>query len=233
MAPDHPPFRFWLRRSAAGGNRCALRFEVFDGLGVLRVARPGVLVDPPARESGYEAELTLTQVRSSRFLHLSAADRRHQLYFLSRVADELVLPLEPEIWVELRAAVDRGARHLLLHALEGASRGELWPSSPERASAAADPVRRVDILPSSALAKPGERAERQEGARAGPGRAPPPPPERAPPTSLVRYLRRELAEARAENRVLLARVKTLEGRLAALEALPEPAEAERAAPLRD
>ena len=56
MPVESPPFRIWLRRMSSLERTFALRFEAFEGKGVLRVARPGVLVDPPARVSGYESD---------------------------------------------------------------------------------------------------------------------------------------------------------------------------------
>src|SRR5688572_17914471 len=63
-------FRVWLRRRDSDDAPFALKFEVRGGKGVLRVARPGVLIDPPARPSGQEERLTSAQVRQSRFLHV-------------------------------------------------------------------------------------------------------------------------------------------------------------------
>lgn len=226
---ESPSFRFWLRRSSSSGQLYALRFEVFDGRGVLRVARPGVLVDPPARESGYEGELTLAQVRSSRFLHVSNVDRRRQLHFLSRIPDDLGALLGDEGWVELQPVVDRGAHHLLLPTLAepiGLS-GSTEEPPPILVSG---PVESVPSLPPSALTPLAEedalwgggRAERREESGAAD------PAETTPPTSLLRYLRRQLSEVRRENAVLQARVSWLERRLASVDALPMAMDADTA-----
>ena len=88
MPVESPPFRIWLRRMSSLERTFALRFEAFEGKGVLRVARPGVLVDPPARVSGYESDITAQNVRASRFLHVSGTARRRDTWFLSRLSDE-------------------------------------------------------------------------------------------------------------------------------------------------
>lgn len=228
MAPDSPSFRFWLRRSSSSGNLYALRFEVFDGRGVLRVARPGVLVDPPARESGYEADLTLTQVRSSRFLHVSDLERRRQIYFLSRIPEELPDQFAGESWVELAAVVDRGAHHLLLGGADGAAPREPRPAV--RRAGGGRAVQEFPSLPPSALV-PLSDDEGWTGERGRPSARKAPPSsvtfdESGPPTSLIRYLRRQLSDARRENAALLARIAWLEARLTPPELEPLGAEIE-------
>lgn len=101
-------FRFWVRRSPGEDPTFSVRFEVRHGKGLLRVARPGVLVDPPARQSGYEERLTPAQVRASRFLHVWDSGRKRQGYVLSRLTDEVLVELEPERWVELSVETDGG-----------------------------------------------------------------------------------------------------------------------------
>lgn len=207
LAPDSPPFRFWLRRTGASEPTYALRFEVVDGKGVLRVARPGVLVDPPARDSGSELDLTLAQVRASRFLHVSALDRRRQLYFLSRVPEELAGRLKAGAWVELGAAVDRGAHYLLLDPPDEPLEGHVGP--PDTPSTPDPPPQAMDIpaLPPESLTP---LADPNADSWA----------EIPPPTSLIRYLRRQLSEARRENAALLARIASLERRLAQARSAP-------------
>lgn len=114
MPAESPAFRIWLRRTSSPDRTFALRFEAFEGKGVLRVARPGVLVDPPARVSGYEADINGASVRASRFLHVSGALRRRETWFMSRLSDEQLEGLAPDTWAELSPTVDRGAHHLLL-----------------------------------------------------------------------------------------------------------------------
>ena len=118
MPVESPPFRIWLRRMSSLERTFALRFEAFEGKGVLRVARPGVLVDPPARVSGYESDITAQNVRSSRFLHVSGTARRRDTWFLSRLSDEQLNGLQRDTWAELSPVVDRGAHHLLLVEVE-------------------------------------------------------------------------------------------------------------------
>ncbi|MCK6523813.1 DUF4763 domain-containing protein [Myxococcota bacterium] len=103
-----PRFRFWVRRSPGEGAVYAIRFEVEGGKGLLRVARPGVLVDPPARESGFEERLTSAQVRASRFLHVWDSGRKRQGYVLSRLTDPVLGGLPPATWEELHVVSDGG-----------------------------------------------------------------------------------------------------------------------------
>ena len=110
---DAPRFRFWLRRSPGEDPTFSVRFEVRQGKGLLRVARPGVLVDPPARQSGYEERLTAAQVRASRFLHVWDAGRRRQGFVLSRLSDEILSDLARERWVEMGLESDGGFCWLL------------------------------------------------------------------------------------------------------------------------
>jgi hypothetical protein len=105
---EAPRFRFWVRRSPGEDPTFSVRFEVRKGKGLLRVARPGVLVDPPARQSGYEERLSAAQVRASRFLHVWDAGRKRQGYVLSRLSDDLLLGLPQERWVELSIESDGG-----------------------------------------------------------------------------------------------------------------------------
>lgn len=103
-----PHFRFWVRKGPGGDPTYSIRFEVRKGKGLLRVARPGVLVDPPARQSGYEERLTPAQVRASRFLHVWDAGRKRQGHVLSRLTDEVLAALEVERWSELGIESDGG-----------------------------------------------------------------------------------------------------------------------------
>ncbi|MCB9758616.1 MAG: hypothetical protein H6739_02125 [Alphaproteobacteria bacterium] len=106
---DSPPqFHFWVRRSHGEGAVYSIRFEVEDGKGLLRVARPGVLVDPPARESGYEERLTPAQVRASRFLHVWDGGRKRQGYVLSRLTDDVLGELPRGVWEQMQIISDGG-----------------------------------------------------------------------------------------------------------------------------
>ena len=110
---DAPRFRFWVRRSPGEDPTFSVRFEVRQGKGLLRVARPGVLVDPPARQSGYEERLTAAQVRASRFLHVWDAGRKRQGYVLSRLSDDVLADLAEERWAEMGIESDGGFCWLL------------------------------------------------------------------------------------------------------------------------
>lgn len=103
-----PRFHFWIRRSKGDGAVYSIRFEVEDGRGLLRVARPGVLVDPPAREHGVEEKLTSAQVRASRFLHVWQNGRKRQGYVLSRLGDDVLSSFPPDSWEPLRVVSDSG-----------------------------------------------------------------------------------------------------------------------------
>jgi hypothetical protein len=93
----------WIRRETDSEGPFSIRFEVEEGKGLLRVARPGVLIDPPARPSGAESRLTGAQLRASRFLHVWDSGRSRQGYTLTRM-DEPSLERAPgDRWVELLA----------------------------------------------------------------------------------------------------------------------------------
>lgn len=231
-----------------GESGCALRFEVFEGRGVLRAARPGVLADPPARVSGYEADLSMAQVRASRFLHVSNYGRRRQTWFLSRIADEVADRVEADAWHELTPISDRGALHLLLLSPEeiAALPRELAPP------ASLPPMRIGPLVPIPDLAReeaeiltlPPSLLQPIDDAPAAPPSPPPATaverPAAAPepsagmgPTGLVRHLRRQLATERLARQELAARVVSLERRLRALDPLatsnPQDADGEHAA----
>lgn len=220
MTPDVPPFRFWIRRSPGSDGTYALRYEVFDGKGVLRVSRPGRLVDPPARGSGYEPDLTPAGVRGSQFVHLSASGNRRQTWFLSRVTEPLLTALHPGAWLELVPMADMGAPHLVVQQVPE-------PHGPALAAPAPSPsgLQNIPTLPPEALSPlPAEPAPRRGRRAASPPYVPEDPTSRA----LVRHLRRQLAEARLQNDVLEGRVRELERKLALGDYFPEPIEAEAA-----
>lgn len=100
-AANSPRFRVWIRRETESEGPFSIRFVVEDGKGLLRVSRPGVLIDPPARPSGAESRLTGAQLRASRFLHVWDSGRSRQGYTLTRM-DEPSLDRAPDDrWVEL------------------------------------------------------------------------------------------------------------------------------------
>lgn len=94
-------FRVWVRRALDASSVFGLRFEVGDGKGTLRVTRPGVLIDPPARQAGSETALTGAQVRASRFIHARDAGRGRVAYGFSRLDDASLERLPLDRWVEL------------------------------------------------------------------------------------------------------------------------------------
>jgi hypothetical protein len=113
-------FRVWIRRRNEASGAFAIRFEVPDGKGILRVARPGVLVDPPARPSGFEERLTAAQVRASRFLHVWDGGRHRQGHLLARLEESALDRLPLDRWVELRPGMEGSTALLVLPAEAGA-----------------------------------------------------------------------------------------------------------------
>ena len=107
-------FQVWVRRSGDPANGFSLRFEVREGKGILRVARPGVLVDPPARPSGHEERLTATQVRASRFLHVWDGGRFRQSHLLVKLEEPALDLLPAERWVELVPSSEANSAVLVL-----------------------------------------------------------------------------------------------------------------------
>jgi len=103
------PFDVWVRRSDTGSAGCAIRFEVTEGKGVLRVARPGVLIVPPARVHGFEDHLTPDQLRSSQFLHIPRPGARRSTWTLSRIDDDSLALLDTDVWYALQPAAGGGA----------------------------------------------------------------------------------------------------------------------------
>ena len=114
MSDAEPSFQFWIRRLDVGDWPYALRFEVNEGKGVLRVARPGVVIDPPARARGFEDSLAGEQLRASRFLHVWDGGRKRQGYVLSKLDDEQLEHLDTDVWHELAVSRDGGFRYLRL-----------------------------------------------------------------------------------------------------------------------
>ena len=188
-----------------------------------------MLVDPPARVSGYEADLTPAGVRASRFMHVSNYGRRRQTWFLTRITDEGVDRLDAEAWHELTPVSDRGALHLLLLSPEErqslpsegtpprAPSAPPEPAAPEGVRSAPLPEAASRPLPPVILAPPAAPVSVPPGGTAplAPTEAPS-LPEGVPQTGLVRHLRRQLASERLSRKGLEARVVTLERRLVAL-----------------
>lgn len=141
-------FRVWLRRRAEPGAPYSVRFEVTDGKGILRVARPGVLVDPPARPFGFEERLSAAQVRASRFLHVWDGGRYRQGYMLARLEEGRMDALPVDRWIQLETSNFGVNSALLLPSVIGPTTGEVddeptWPrrdASLEAALAAPPPA---------------------------------------------------------------------------------------------
>ncbi|MES2637844.1 MAG: hypothetical protein V4850_00110 [Myxococcota bacterium] len=105
--------RLWIRRTAEPQGPYAIRFEVVDGKGILRVVRPGVLVDPPARPTGFEERLTAAQVNATRFLHVWDGGRRRQAHALTRLTQTQLETMPAERWFGLEF-VTEGALDVLV-----------------------------------------------------------------------------------------------------------------------
>jgi len=129
---EHHRFRVWVRRRGDAQGPYALRFEVAEGKGILRVARPGVLVDPPARPAGIEERLTAAQVRASRFLHVWEAGRHRQGHLFARLDETGLEALPADRWIELVSATEGTTALLKLPAEIGPDSGIIddeptWP----------------------------------------------------------------------------------------------------------
>jgi hypothetical protein len=96
------PLRAWVRRASPATLTWAFRYEVEEGRAVLRVARPGVLIVPPARSRGHEDQLSADQLRASVLLYVPNGPGARRSCSLSRLDDRFLLELEPEVWTELR-----------------------------------------------------------------------------------------------------------------------------------
>ncbi len=210
---EAPRFRFWVRRSPGEDPTFSVRFEVRKGKGLLRVARPGVLVDPPARQSGYEERLTAAQVRASRFLHVWDAGRKRQGYVLSRLSDELLLGLPQERWVELSVESDGGFCWLV-------PRGDVLVETEAAVEFDDEPTRAIDEE-LDALSEVEVEFEDSDDPSSNLDATMPlqtMDPSIAPfgkSTTLVRHMRREQVRAAETIRLLEARVSDLEHKLEA------------------
>jgi len=172
-----PRFRVAVRRLEPPEGPFAVRFEVREGKGVLRLARAGVLIDPPARSSAEEAGITLGQLRSSRFLHLWDGGRARLAHSLARIDAVALSSLPLQEWVELEGLVEGGAAYLVLPSLVPVEE-EVEVIADEPTS----PQRMLDELRSQIeAAMAGEEGAGDEARTAPPRREPPPRKEpRAP-----------------------------------------------------
>jgi hypothetical protein len=118
-------FRVWVRRLDVPEAPFAVRFEVRGGKGILRVARPGVLIDPPARAAGVEERLTAPQLRASRFLHVRDGGRERRAHSLSRCEEGVLEALPAGEWTELEAVLDGPNAFLALPRADAEEAGEI------------------------------------------------------------------------------------------------------------
>jgi hypothetical protein len=123
-----PNFRFWIKRSEDASAPYSLRFEVENGKGLLRVAHPDVLLDPPASINGWQEGLSSEVVRASRFLLVSAGGRNRKGYFLAALGDPFLDRLPLGEWVELGARV-AGDMRLLVPLPPGGADSSVEPES--------------------------------------------------------------------------------------------------------
>lgn len=146
MAVDsqaHPPrFRLWIRRQNVAEGPFSLRFEAMDGKGILRVARPGVLIDPPARPVGIEERLSTAQLRSTRFILVWDGGRARQGHLLNRIEEPQLERLELERWHEMEVVVDGGFRYAVLPVITVAP--EARPSKPKSRRPSLSELRQAD-----------------------------------------------------------------------------------------
>ena len=206
MPVESPPFRIWLRRMSSLERTFALRFEAFEGKGVLRVARPGVLVDPPARVSGYESDITAQNVRASRFLLAEAEEYPDPESFTPYAAVEM-MPAMPD-------------------ALQPAYVEELVPLEAEEApdtdeELLGDESSDGTVSPDDYLS--GEEDELVTEGLLAAGLAQIALVAAAPAeghNGLVRHLRRQLSAAQAEIIALNAKIALLERKILASEMAP-------------
>lgn len=129
--------RVWVRRTPDPQGGYSIRFEVIDGKGILRVVRPGVLVDPPARPTGFEERLTAAQVGATRFLHVWEGGRRRQAHALTRLAEAQLEALPNDEWVGLAFVKEGAASVLVLPSAAESERVDDEPTWPRREMLAA------------------------------------------------------------------------------------------------
>lgn len=129
---QQPSFQFWIRRSGDASDPFALKFRVSHGKGLLRVAHPDVLLDPPAAEEGQQESLSAEVVRASRFLLVSDGGRSRKGFFLAALGDAFLDRLPLDIWVELSPRVAGDMRLLVPRTrLPGMVSSDVPPSDSE------------------------------------------------------------------------------------------------------
>jgi len=188
-------FRIWLRRDERGAPRFSLRFDVGEGRGLIRLDRPGVRLEPPARRNGSVSGLAPGGVRTATFLHVRGSVR--DAWSLEALTDASLARIADTEWRLLEASAAR----------TGGGRLEVPPDEvlpPTQAYRVAD------------FDRGGAAAARPLAADPAPAPAPArPAPPRGPVTGLVRHLRREVTRLRVENdelRAQLASVRRVTGR---------------------
>lgn len=106
------PFRVHVRPDPNLRDALVLQFEVFDGLGVLGLRKPG-WEEPPPTTHWEELELEPEYLRAGRFVHVLAGGQR-QSYALSRITPEVAARLPEDQWTELQAVTEYGFRYLVV-----------------------------------------------------------------------------------------------------------------------
>ena len=184
-------FRIWLRRDERGAPRFSLRFDVGEGRGLVRLNRPGVRLEPPARRNGSVSGLAPGGVRTATFLHVRGSVR--DAWSLEALSDASLERIADTEWRMLEASAARA----------GGGRLEVPPD---------------EVLPPTQIYRvadfdlDGSTAARPLPEERAPARTAPP---RGPVTGLVRHLRREVTRLRVENdelRAQLASVRRVTGR---------------------
>jgi hypothetical protein len=181
------PFRFWLRRDEPGAPRFSVRFDLTEGRGLVRLDRPGVRLDPPARRSGQTTGLAPAAVRSAVFLHVLGQQRVG--YALSHLTDAMLTSIRDAEWRRLE----------VVPALEGG----FLELPPEEELPPTQTYRIADLGPVLREAQAARAIDPDE-----PPAAPRNP--RGPVTGLVRHLRREVNRLKVENDALRARIARME-----------------------
>lgn len=140
------PFQVWLRRDTGAEASFSVRFEAKEGRGALRVARGGVVFDPPLRGAGDERGLSLGQLWEARFLHLGVGEAVRRGYSFGRIPPPALLSLPPGSWLALEVVEEAGARSFRLPGDAGRRAAELEdePTSPQRLLAAFHPPSRAE-----------------------------------------------------------------------------------------
>lgn len=188
-ASTRAPFRFWLRRDEPGAPRFSVRFDLSEGRGLVRLDRPGVRLDPPARRSGQTTGLAPAAVRSAVFLHVLG--QRRIGYALSRLGEPVLASIRDTEWRRLDVVNTDGNGS---HFLELPPDEQLPPTQTFR------------------VADLGPVLREARAATAVDPMAPPPAPQnpRGPVTGLVRHLRREVSRLKMENDALRAKLARIE-----------------------